>query len=140
MEQDNRITHLRFRERLYIPSSVVSRIASPTNHFVDIPNYDNADFSFVKVNEEVESCQNLMLSPTLESLNNPKTDILKELEYLQSKVTSINKKLDSNLILLREKQDKYHELVRIVNSRRKTNDKFLRDEVNCSCSSGCELF
>lgn len=132
----------KFPERFVIPSSVVSRIGSPENNFVEVPNSENFEFSFVETRTEIESTQNIPQTPSSENLNLSQAIILKELESLRVQVKMINKKLDYNLTVLKEKQDKHKMLSRIVNSRNDTmkGDKSMYEEVHCSCSKECILF
>ncbi|OMJ71927.1 hypothetical protein SteCoe_29742 [Stentor coeruleus] len=132
----------RFSERFIIPSSVISRIGSPESNFVEIPNCENFEFSFVETRTEIESTQNIPQTPSSENLNLSQAIILKELESLRVQVKMINKKLDYNLTVLKEKQEKHKILSRIVNSRNDTrkSDKSMYEEVHCSCSKECVLF
>ncbi|OMJ67685.1 hypothetical protein SteCoe_8053 [Stentor coeruleus] len=132
----------KFPERLIISSSVVSRIGSPENNFVEIPNSENFDFSFVDTRTEIESTNNILQTPLSENLNPSQAIILKELESLRMQVKMINKKLDYNLTVLKEKEEKNKLLTKIVNSKNDTTkiEKSMLEEVNCSCSKGCILF
>ncbi|OMJ92202.1 hypothetical protein SteCoe_5077 [Stentor coeruleus] len=132
----------RFPERLIIPSSVVSRIGSPENNFVEIPNPENFEFSFVDTRTEIESMNNILQTPSSENLNLSQAIILKELESLRMQVKMINKKLDYNLTVLKEKQEKHRQLTKIVNSKNDTMkvEKSMLEEVKCSCSKECVLF
>lgn len=131
-----------FPERLIIPSSVVSRIGSPENNFIEIPNPENFEFSFVDTRTEIESMNNILQTPSSENLNLSQAIILRELESLRMQVKMINKKLDYNLTVLKEKQEKHKQLTKIVNSKNDTMkvEKSMLEEVTCSCSKGCALF
>ena len=133
----------RFPERLYIPSSVVSRIGSPTNNFIETPNAESAQLSFLETRAEVESTGLIMPGLSSENLEFSQSCLLKELENLRIQVHKINSKLDYNLTVLKEKQEKNTLLTSIMIGRSKEKEykeTTMMEEVNCSCSKGCQVF
>lgn len=132
----------KFPERLFIPSNVVSRIGSPISNFIEVPNRENIDFSGVDTGFGVETTQNFALTPSTETLSISQLQIISELDNLKSQIKSITSKLDYNLAILKEKEDKNSALtsILIARSREKTKEKSFIDEVNCSCTKGCITF
>lgn len=129
-------------ERLFIPSNVVSRIGSPINNFIEVSNRDNIDFSRFETGFGAETTQNLALTPSTDTLSISQLQIISELDNLKNQVKSITNKLDYNLAILREKEDKNTALtsILIARSREKTREKSYIEEVNCSCTKGCVAF
>jgi hypothetical protein len=129
-------------ERFIIPSNVVSRIGSPLNNFIEVPNRENIDFSGVDTGFGIETTQNFAPTPSTETLSISQSQIISELDSLKNQVRTITKKLDYNLAILKEKEDKNNALtsILIARSREKGKDKSVIEEINCSCNKGCLVF
>lgn len=122
------------KELFYIPSSVISRIGSPINNYLELTN-KSIEFSFADYAFETEIIK-IQLAD--------KSQVLQELNVLRDQIKQINAKLDQNLSALKEKQEKHKELKKMFEAMPEKKQKNLNlqknDEVNCSCSKDCAIF
>lgn len=131
----------KYHDQFNIPSSVASRIGLPETSLIESPSLENFQFSFAETQTEIET-QNFFNNLSYGNYSLSQTLVLKELETMKMQVEMINKKLEFNLSVLKEKQERQKLLARIVSLKNdgKMRDKIIKDEVNCSCSKNCSLF
>lgn len=134
---------------LNIPSSLISRIGSPLQNFIEVPYKGTFDFSFFETKiqdksyEESDSKPNLDKVATSESLNFSKTLIAHELQNLLNQSKVLNNKLEINLKVLEEsekRQRKLNDMLEIHKQRKMSKEVNFREEVYCSCSKQCNIF
>ncbi|OMJ68168.1 hypothetical protein SteCoe_34461 [Stentor coeruleus] len=142
LERESRVLEeSKSREQFSIPSSIVSRIGPPETNLVESSSLENFRFSFAETQAEIEA-QNFL---QIISSGNPslsKAIVLKELESMKMQMEMINKKLEYNLSILKENQERQELLAMIeglINYEIKRN-KTTRQEIMCSCSKNCSLF
>ncbi|OMJ73661.1 hypothetical protein SteCoe_27595 [Stentor coeruleus] len=131
----------KYCDQFNIPSSVASRIGPPDTNLIESPSLENFQFSFAETQIEIDIQNFFQIQPS-GNFSLSQTLILKELDAMKMQVQMINKKLEYNLSVLKEKQERQKLLKRIFtlkNDERK-RDKSMRDEVKCSCSKNCSLF
>lgn len=99
------------------------------------------DFNFIEIGRGPELPRHIMMTPSTDTLNISQFQVMTELDNLKKQVLSITKKLDYNLAVLKEKEDKNAYLTSVLIEKTKVNkEKSVLDEVNCSCGKGCLLF
>lgn len=104
-------------------------------------NLGHFDFNYIEISRVPELPHHIMMTPSTDTLNISQLQVMTELDNLKKQVLSITKKLDYNLAVLKEKEDKNAYLTSVlIEKTRVTKEKSVLDEVNCSCGKGCLLF
>ena len=90
------------KERLVIPSSVVSRIGSPIENYVEIPNSKELGLSFIETRSELKTPNHIFSDEAIDQGGTSKNYILNELDNIKQRLKDLNQKIERNLDALKK--------------------------------------
>jgi hypothetical protein len=126
------------KERLVIPSSVASRIGSPLENFVEVPNSKDLGLSFIETRSELITPNNLFSPSYSQNSVKPQNELLFELDIIKERIREINQKLEQNLGVLKKTEDSPFSASEIVKSR--IFEMKGKKKIRCTCTKDCEIF
>lgn len=126
------------KEMLIIPSSVVSRIGSPIENFVEIPNCKEFGLSFIETRSELKTPKLFLSDRAAEKTETAKTNIMNELDMIQKSLKELNIKIEKNLDAFKKvEKDNFSCAGKIHN---KMFERSYKEKINCTCTKQCEIF
>jgi hypothetical protein len=137
--QCNCISNSKPKEKLVIPSSVVSRICSPSPNFIDIPDFENS------VNNFTTQCDLRCHEESLPKIIFTEEDdirkkVVTEIESIKEELKLINVKLEQNIDSLKKHEDSepVAKFLNLIEKKRMMKSE--KNEALCSCTKQCKLF
>lgn len=128
------------KERFFIPSSVVSRICSPSPNFVEIPNFESYDLNFTTQSDLKSPDSRTVEKMFLNQEDDIRQRLVTEIETIKEELKVINFKLEQNLDSLKKSDEDQQACKFMKLIEKKRNHENERNEVYCSCTKQCSLF
>lgn len=126
------------KERLVIPSSVVSRIGSPIENFLDVPNSKELGLSFIETRSELKTPNDAFSDAVIDQSETAKNNILNELDNIKQKLKDLNQKIEKNLdVLKKTEKDNFSYAGQI---HKEILERSYKEQINCTCTKQCNIF